>query len=363
MIYYSQADTKSDSKIIQSKTRPIIIIGSEHTLDANCPVENNPNLCQKYSMLKYIGKAKAFQPCYSNSCNNQRCRAKWSMKQFNILRESFLTLSPDYFVTVTFFNLPKYQELQSSMKKIHRLMKRQDPTYQYYSQIERSEIEENTHVHLLIRSKLSSSSIRQNIKKSMSCKTTVQVKSCYDPAGVAKYITKNYEDCAGVKIPFGYSGQGRRLTNCSKGFLSDSKERLWDQSKQFFTDKSEAKLVEMEKKLGGAMAATVPAVPCEQLSFLAPRGLRATNSRWAIELPKANNLTQLVPMAFPTTCRRNKSRLSTAPLDWGNSGISQARHHEPLPYPQPKLPNTKDFAGWKKFESERSNRHLPNSLW
>ena len=359
LLYSSEADIKSDSKIIQSKTRPITIIGSEQKLNLNCPVENNPNLCQKYSMLKFLGKAKSFKPCYSNSCNNQDCRAKWSMKQFNILRESFLTNPPDYFVTVTFYNLPKYQDLQSSIKKFHMMTKYQDPNYEYYSQIERSDVKENTHVHLLMRSKLSNAKLRQNIKKCMSCKTTVQVKSCYDPAGVAKYITKNYEDCAGVKIPIGFKGRGRRLTNCSKGFLSDTKERLWCQSKQFFTDKSEAKLVEMEKK----MAATVEVVPCEQSSFPKLKFHRALVRQWATDLPKANNLTQLVPLVFPSTYPRSKSGLSALPLDWDNSGTSQVRRHVPLSYPQPKSPNTKANAGWKSFESGHSNRHLPNSLW
>lgn len=144
-MYYSEADIKSDSKIIQSKTRPSIVIGSEQKIDlkvdSHCPAENYPNLCQKYSVLKCKGKEKSFKPCYSNSCNNPYCRAKCSMKQYNILRESFLTRPPDYFVTVTFYNLPKYQDLQSSMKKFYMRMKYQEPTCEYCYQIERSDIE------------------------------------------------------------------------------------------------------------------------------------------------------------------------------------------------------------------------------
>ncbi len=213
-------------------------------------------------------------------------------------------------------------------------------------------------------SKLSGSKIRQNIKKSIYSKTNIQVKSCYDPAGVAKYITKDMLGHCGVKIPIGYKGQGRRLTNCSKGFLSDTKANLWSQSKQRFTVLNESKLAVMEKKLGGAMTATVAVVPSELSIFQEALFLpQIDQRRWAFEQPVPTSQVPCVPLAFPATCQRNRLLPSSEPLDFHTEGISRAKRPEQVSYPLPKLRKTKANAGWKSFESEHSNRNLPNSLW
>lgn len=210
-------------------------LGSPLAQHGSNAVINNPNICSKYRMLKYIDRTTKFNPCYSPTCDNPFCRSKWSMKQHNILKESFKTKQPSHFVTLSFLTdlLPKYEDVKKWLTSFNRKMK-SDKTFEYYSQIELSP-NYLLHVHLLLMTSLTKNAICQKIKDSVTVETNVKIEECRSElGGLARYITKDMAGHAGIRFPLAYKGRGRRLTGCSARFLADAKERLWDAAKQSF---------------------------------------------------------------------------------------------------------------------------------
>lgn len=200
------------------------------------PVANVPTLCGKYKSRKFRDTTAKFFPCGSATCAYPDCRRKWAMKEHNILRESFKTHPPTYFCVISFQHEPKYHDCSRWLRLLHKRNKYRDKSYQCYTQVELSE-RGLFHVHYLTRTVLDDEAIRQSIKRTIPVEHVAYVQPCRDPQATARYITKDKPGHAGVRFPFAYKGQGKRLTGWSKNFFAASRAELWEQAKQGFAAK------------------------------------------------------------------------------------------------------------------------------
>ena len=149
-----------------------------------------------------------------------------------------MTKPPTYFGVISFEDTPSYEDCSRWLRAIHKRNKYHDETYQYYTQVELGGAG-NFHIHFLPITALTQNNLRESVKRVVTVNTDVYLKPCANPQATARYISKDMKGYAGVSFPRAWKGRGRRLTCCSRGFLSASRAALSAQSIKRFAEKRE----------------------------------------------------------------------------------------------------------------------------
>ncbi len=197
----------------------------------------SPTHCSQYNWRRRQNPDAEHSPCYRLTCRNTNCRRHWSMREHNILAQSFQTKPPTFFTTVSFGgDWPKRQDLSRWMRAVNACLRYRDPAYQHWQLCEIGK-EGNFHIHSLSIASLTCDAIHKSISNIIEKAIRVYVDPVREPFATARYVTK---DMVGetIDIPESYCGRGKRLTICSRGFLSASRDRLWANAKQMFAAKA-----------------------------------------------------------------------------------------------------------------------------
>lgn len=225
---------------------PRLLLQPEHLLACNHPVYHRRLVDEQGKLTAAGHKGKAYVrmvqiPCARQRCPCVKCRQSWARKESAILAKSFSTLPPSHFVVLR-HSTDSPAELSACLSRFVqqiRDLRKQGTTFEYAAYVEATK-NEPPHVHLLVRttSTMTKAKVRDMWQKACQSETvSVYMEPCRDAGRAAKYVPKFWAMREGQRcklyVPWlpGDDWAGHRLHMTSAGFLSHSRQELWQMVK------------------------------------------------------------------------------------------------------------------------------------
>ena len=183
------------------------------------------------------------RPCRSPRCPCEACRRKYAEKEAAILKRSFRDRPPDFTFTLKLVDdndtpdvlMARY--LRTFTQKFRDFRKAKSAVLEYDIRIEFRHQQPHAHLTVITSLNWSRNGIKELVKGwwAMSCpdrQTAVYCDRVQNVPGLANYVTKNVKDRSKVEMPTQeWNGRRCRLVWRSRGFLSKSKDRLWQEQR------------------------------------------------------------------------------------------------------------------------------------
>jgi hypothetical protein len=183
------------------------------------------------------------RPCRSPRCPCEACRRKYAEKEAAILKRSFRDRPPDFTFTLKLVDgngtpdvlMALY--LRTFTQKFRDFRKAEGAVLEYDIRIEFRHQQPHAHLTVITSLNWSRNGIKELVKGwwAMCCpdrQTAVYCDQVQNVVGLANYVTKNVKDRSKVEMPpQDWNGRRCRLVWRSRGFLTKSKDRLWQEQR------------------------------------------------------------------------------------------------------------------------------------
>jgi hypothetical protein len=183
------------------------------------------------------------RPCRSQRCPCEACRLKWAEKEVAVLKRSFRERPPDFTFTLRLvdgentLDTKMADYLRCFTQRFRDFRKAEGATLEYYINIEFRHQKPHCHLTVITSLNWSVNAMKELVKGwwALSCpvrSTAVYCDRVRNVLGLANYLPKHVKDRSKVEMPPQiWRGRRCRFVWRSRGFLTKSKERLWQEQR------------------------------------------------------------------------------------------------------------------------------------